>query len=123
LIATRLSFFQFVQTPNGRVNFIPDRCHFARADLRALSNGGARCPVPLNVLNQTVKVFLQCRDLRIKAAFSVHLICRSAAERDFPQWTQRRHSRPRFDPFFEFQKKWFCRPLQIHQAINNETEI
>jgi hypothetical protein len=63
LIWPRLRFLQFVQTPNGRMNFLPDRRNFARLALRALSNGRPRCPVPLNVLNQTVKAFFQCRDL------------------------------------------------------------
>jgi hypothetical protein len=69
LITPRLHCLQFVQTPNGIVKFLPDRHNFARLAVRALSNGRACCLVPLPVLNKTVKLFQQCRDLRIKRTF------------------------------------------------------
>jgi hypothetical protein len=46
----------------------------ARLALRLVSNGRPRCPVPLNVPNQTGNVFLQCRNLF--SSFDLSFSCR-----------------------------------------------
>jgi hypothetical protein len=91
-------FLQFVQIPNGRVNFLPDRRNSARLALRLVSNDRPRCPGPLNVPNQTGKVFIQYRDrfsssdlsfrcrprpspLNSEAAFATSVLIRSLSSR------------------------------------------